>query len=489
MSNGVPKIRIRKINDKEVHSNGDYVLYWMTAYRRIKWNFSLQRAVEWALELKKPLVILEAIRCGYPWASDRIHQFIMDGMAQHARQLKARKSVLYYPYLEKRPGEGKGFLKALSKKACLVVTDDLPCFFLPHMLASASRQIDVPMETVDSCGLLPMRAAGQVFPTAYAFRRFLQKVLPKHLMDFPKPDPLKNIRLSPIEDITNTIGKQWPKASISELVDKKTVSGIILDHDVSVVSTQGGAQPAEKILQMFLEDRLPVYHEKHNDPEEEGTSGLSPYLHFGHISVCQVFHELAEMEDWFFHRLSENTKGSKKGWWGMSAAAEAFLDELVTWRELGFNMCWQWSNYDRYVSLPQWARSTLEAHALDERPYRYAMKDFETANTHDPLWNAAQIQLFKEGKIHNYLRMLWGKKILEWSHSPQKALDIMVHLNNKYAMDGRDPNSYSGIFWILGRYDRAWGPERPIFGKIRYMSSKNTARKFKVNKYIEKYSP
>jgi deoxyribodipyrimidine photo-lyase len=267
------------------------------------------------------------------------------------------------------------------------------------------------------------------------------------------------------------------------------VSGINLDHDVSVVSLQGGTQPAEGILQLFLEERLPVYHEKHNEPEEEGTSGLSPYLHFGHISVYQVFHELAEMEDWFFHRLSENTKGSKKGWWGMSAAAEAFLDELVTWRELGFNMCWQWRNYDRYVSLPQWARTTLEAHAGDERPYRYGMKDFETAKTHDPLWNAAQMQLFKEGKIHNYLRMLWGKKILEWSDSPQKALDIMIHLNNKYALDGRDPNSYSGIFWILGRYDRAWGPERPIFGKIRYMSSKNTARKFKVTKYIEKYSP
>ena len=129
MPNSVPKIRVRKINDTEIQSNGDYVLYWMTAYRRIKWNFSLQRAVEWALELNKPLVILEALRCGYPWASDRIHRFIMDGMAQHARQLKARKSVIYYPYLEKRPGDGKGFLKALSKKACLVVTDDFPCFF------------------------------------------------------------------------------------------------------------------------------------------------------------------------------------------------------------------------------------------------------------------------------------------------------------------------------------------------------------------------
>ena len=152
------------------------------------------------------------------------------------------------------------------------------------------------------------------------------------------------------------------------------------------IDVRGGADPdlldRERLLKRTLGGKSERLMRLLAEGEEEGTSGLSPYLHFGHISVYQVFHELAEMEDWFFHRLSENTKGSKKGWWGMSAAAEAFLDELVTWREFGFNMCWQWSNYDRYVSLPQWARSTLEAHALDERPYRYAMKDFETANTH-----------------------------------------------------------------------------------------------------------
>jgi deoxyribodipyrimidine photo-lyase len=164
------------------------------------------------------------------------------------------------------------------------------------------------------------------------------------------------------------------------------------------------------------------------------------------------------------------------------------LDELITWREIGYNICSKRNDFDEYESLPEWARQTLAEHAADHRPYVYDLGEFESATTHDPLWNAAQNQLAREGRIHNYLRMLWGKKILEWSESPRDALATMIELNNKYALDGRNPNSYSGIFWVLGRYDRAWGPERPIFGKIRYMSSDNTARKVRVREYIEKYA-
>jgi deoxyribodipyrimidine photo-lyase len=168
---------------------------------------------------------------------------------------------------------------------------------------------------------------------------------------------------------------------------------------------------------------------------------------------------------------------------------EAFLDQLVTWRELGYNMCWQREDYDRFESLPEWAQTTLSKHADDRRDSVYTLEQFEAGATHDPLWNAAQMQLVREGRLHNYLRMLWGKKILEWSSSPQEALAIMIELNNKYGLDGRNPNSYSGIFWCLGRYDRPWGPERLIFGKIRYMSSENTARKVRVRNYIRQYAP
>jgi deoxyribodipyrimidine photo-lyase len=176
------------------------------------------------------------------------------------------------------------------------------------------------------------------------------------------------------------------------------------------------------------------------------------------------------------------------GFWNMGQSAEAFMDQLMTWREIGLNMCWRESNYDRYESLPDWAQKTLEEHAADQRPYLYTPEEFEAAQTHDALWNAAQRQLVGEGRIHNYLRMLWGKKILHWSQSPREALNIMIHLNNKYALDGRDPNSYSGIFWVLGRYDRAWGPEREVFGKIRYMTSESTRSKFSVKGYLQRYA-
>ena len=172
----------------------------------------------------------------------------------------------------------------------------------------------------------------------------------------------------------------------------------------------------------------------------------------------------------------------------MSGSAENYLDQLVTWREVGYNFTAHRPDYDRYESLPAWAQTTLEDHAGDKRHTVYTLEQFEAAKTHDALWNAAQIQLAREGYIHNYMRMLWGKKILEWSASPTIAASILIELNNKYGLDGRNPNSYSGIFWCLGRYDRAWGPVRPIFGKIRYMSSENTARKFSVKNYIREYS-
>jgi deoxyribodipyrimidine photo-lyase len=187
--------------------------------------------------------------------------------------------------------------------------------------------------------------------------------------------------------------------------------------------------------------------------------------------------------------ISGRRDAGRGGFWGMSAPVEAFLDQLITWRELGFNACFYREDYDRYESLPEWSRRTLEGHATDPRPEPYTLSELEEARTSDELWNAAQTQLVREGRIHNYLRMLWGKKILEWSPSPHDALDRMIRLNNKYALDGRDPNSYSGIFWVLGRYDRAWGPRRPIFGTVRYMSSANTARKLHVREYLERYSP
>jgi deoxyribodipyrimidine photo-lyase len=485
----VPELRIRKGNDAPVNPNGDFVLYWMIAYRRVNWNYSLDRAVAWCLELKKPLVILEALRCDYQWASIRFHRFIIDGMADNAQRCK-KHNVVYYPYVEAESGAGKGLLLTLASKACVVVTDDFPDFFLPRMVAAASGKLPVLLEQIDANGLLPMRAADRVFPTAYAFRRFLQKELPSHLLDHPRPEPFKGVNLNKPKSLPKEVVKGWPTASTKTLKGESGFLGSLpLDHDVSVVNERGGAGSAQQLLKEFLENRLSLYPEKRNEPEAEGTSGLSPYLHFGYISVHHIFRQLMKKENWFFDRLSEKATGSRTGWWGMSEGAEAFLDELITWRELGYNMCWQRDDYDRYETLPDWALTTLKAHEMDERKHIYSLEELERGRTHDPLWNAAQMQLCRQGCVHNYLRMLWGKKILEWSATPQKALRVMIELNNKYALDGRDPNSYSGILWVLGRYDRPWGPERPIYGKVRFMSSKNTARKVHVENYVKKYAP
>jgi len=484
----VPAIRIRSGNSLLVGRDGEFVLYWMIASRRTTWNFALDRAVEWAEKLHKPLVILEALRCGYPWASDRMHRFVLDGMAENACRLEDT-SVLYYPYLEHTPNAGKGLLAALASHACVVVTDEFPCFFLPRMVASAARQVPVLTEVVDSNGLLPLRQAEQAFPTAFAFRRFLQKELPRHLMEFPKANALLNAQLPKAKTLFREIMKRWPKASPRLLNSGESVPpGITLDHGISPVETRGGSTAAQALLRNFLRNKLPTYAEARNEPAQQATSELSPHLHFGHISVHQIFSEVTRQEGWSRDHLAVRATGSRIGWWGASQATEAFLDQVITWRELGFNCCQMRNDYDQFESLPAWALKTLRLHARDERSYVYTLEKFESAKTHDPLWNAAQTQLLREGRIHNYLRMLWGKKIIEWTRTPEKALQIMLELNNKYALDGRDPNSYSGIFWCLGRYDRPWGPERPVFGTVRYMSSENTARKFNVRDYIRKYS-
>jgi deoxyribodipyrimidine photo-lyase len=261
-----------------------------------------------------------------------------------------------------------------------------------------------------------------------------------------------------------------------------------IDHGVPPAPLPGGSQAAQRTLREFLDRKLARYADQRNQPEDDVASGLSPYLHAGHISVHDVFCQTAARDDWHPARVTGRATGSAEGWWGASRPVESFLDELVTWREIGFNMCAQQEDYDQYDALPAWARETLDKHRRDPREHVYSLDQFEAAETHDPLWNAAQRQLRREGKIHNYLRMLWGKKILEWSRQPEDALQILIELNNKYALDGRDPNSYSGIFWCLGRYDRPWGPERPVFGTVRYMSSENTARKVRVRAYLARYA-
>ncbi|HOP77584.1 MAG TPA: deoxyribodipyrimidine photolyase, partial [Thermogutta sp.] len=239
-----------------------------------------------------------------------------------------------------------------------------------------------------------------------------------------------------------------------------------------------------------LETALEHYHEWRNHPDENGVSGLAPYLHFGFISPFEMIVDLlkrATEMGWSFDRPSQEADAGT--WWNLPPSIAQFLDQLVVWRELGLNLCLRCDDYDRFESLPDWAKKTLTAHASDRRPITYTLEQLENAQTHDRLWNAAQNELREEGRLHNYLRMLWGKKILEWTPDPQTALEWMIYLNNKYGLDGSDPNSYTGISWIFGRYDRPWGPDRPIFGLVRYMSTDSARRKIRLKKYLERYAP
>ncbi len=485
--NRVPEIRITRLNQSSVRGEGHFVLYWMTAFRRIRYNYALQRAVEWAEELRKPLVILEALRCDYPWASDRIHAFVLQGMREN-RKSSADKPVTYYPYVEDDQSAGKGLLESLARRACAVVTDDYPAFFLPKMVRAAASKIGILMEAVDANGMLPQKVPRQVFGTAYAFRRFLQKHLPEHLAEFPMADPLADLHIPSLAGLPKEVLTRWPPPS-DELLegDPSHLSRLPVDHRVNAVDVPGGGNAAAEKLGFFVDHLLSVYHESRNHPDEGVFSGLSPYLHFGHISSHEIVRTVMENEEWSPALLAQRASGQRSGWWGMGEGAEAFLDQVITWRELGFNMCSRVEGYDRFDSLPEWALKELRNHAGDPRPYLYSLAQFESAGTHDDLWNCAQQQLLQEGTIHNYLRMLWGKKILEWSRSPEEALDIMIELNNKYALDGRDPNSYTGIFWILGRYDRPWAPERPVFGRVRYMSSASALRKLRLQDYLARY--
>ena len=461
----------------------------MIASRRLEDSFGLQHACWWARELDLPLLILEPLRVAYPWASDRFHAFVLEGMAAN-RETAARAGVTYHPYVEPSPDAGKGLLAQLAADAALVVTDDYPTFFLPQMIAAAARRLDCRLEAVDGNGLLPMRAATTVYPTAYAFRRYLQKSLPSRLAQFPLRRPLERVadRPAPIAD---EVLDRWPAASDTLLTATAGALGSLpIDHAVCPSPVlRGGAVAARHRLAHFLAHGLAKYHEERNQPDSDAASGLSPWLHFGHVAAHRVFADVATHSGWTTRTLATQATGKREGWWGAPPPVEAFFDELLTWREVGFNFAALRPDHARYESLPDWARASLEAHAGDARDHVYTLEEFERAATHDPVWNAAQRQLVREGRMQNYLRMLWGKKILQWTRTPREALAVMIALNDKYALDGRDPNSYSGIFWVLGRYDRPWAPRREVFGVIRYMSSESTMRKLRLKNYLRTYGP
>ena len=490
MLQSIPSSRVKTVNSKVLATNGDYILYWMIAARRPTDNFALQHALDFALKLKKPIMVFEPLKSTYRWASLRHHQFVIEGMKANQQAFESA-GVTYLPYIETTKGEQKGLLEKLTQNACIVITDYFPSFFLPHMLQSAAQHLKRRLDVVDSNGILPLFTAPREFTTAASFRRHMQKNILQELQEMPQRNPLSLVRISARAKVSEKLLSKWPLDNLptSPSATSSFLQKLPINQTVAPVAIRGGHEVANERWHHFLANCLDTYAEHRNKIVDHSTTGLSPYLHFGHISPHTIVRDILSRESWTQKSTAPKASGSRNGWWGLSPAAEALIDQVITWRELGYTFC-HMRPYDYYLyeSLPNWAQTTLNEHTSDPRDYTYEIQTLENAETHDPLWNAAQRQLNQEGRIHNYLRMLWGKKILEWTENPRVALQILTELNNKYAIDGRNPNSWSGIFWTLGRFDRAWGPERSIFGKVRYMSSVNTAKKMNVKDYLKKWN-
>ena len=471
----IPSDRLRAANDAPVNPAGDYVLYWMIAARRPRDSFALDHALEQARALRKPLLVFEPLRRGYWWAADRFHHFVHQGMRANQVAFGAA-GVTYLPYIEPEDGDDKGLLAALARHAALVVTDRFPTYFLPRMVASAAAALPVRVDVVDGLGIVPLDATPRAFSVAHSFRRWVQKNVRPMLDTWPEEAPLRGYDLGPavLPDLS-----RWPNAFGPE--PPPSVGG------PGPVARRGGFGEAEAVLASFLEQRLARYHDARNDPDESAASGLSPWLHFGHVGAHRVLRAVLDHDRWTPDELAPKATGKRAGWWGASPPVEAFLDEVLTWREVGHVFAHHVPDHDRYESLPAWALTTLDDHRYDPRQV-YTLDALDQARTDDEVWNAAQRELVRSGTMHNYLRMLWGKKVLQWSPSPEVALARLIELNNRYALDGRDPNSTSGIFWVFGRFDRAWGPERPIFGKVRYMTSASTRRKLRLANYLARWA-
>ena len=310
---------------------------------------------------------------------------------------------------------------------------------------------NVPFYEVDTHNIIPcwITSPKQEYG-AYTIRPKVKHLLPFFLEDFPK------IKRHPF-----SFNKNDPSINFTKI--QKTLK--ISTDTPEIKWINPGEQSAQKSLQKFIRSKLETYDDHRNNPVIKGQSDLSPYLHFGHLSAQRVALAVNQAS------LSQEIK-------------ESFLEELIVRRELSDNFCFYNENYDTFDAFPEWAKKTLKAHKRDKRPYLYTLEQLERAKTHDPLWNAAQLEMVSRGKMHGYMRMYWGKKILEWTHSPEEALQYSIYLNDKYQLDGRDPNGYTGIAWSIGGlHDRAWG-ERPIFGKIRYMSYNGCKSKFNVAEYI-----
>ncbi len=448
--------RVVALNEQPVNPKARYVLYWMQMFKRVEHNHSLIWAIRRANELRLPLVVYEGLKYYYPWASDRIHTFILEGV-EEKRKAFEELGIRYIFYLQKDSDSPKQTVAKLAKDAALIVTDDFPCFIIPEHNRRIAERASIAVHAVDSNGIIPMSKFEKEEYAAYTIRPKIKKMLDRYLV------PLASEAVD-IPSIGIDIDDSFETIVTSETIPE-LVAACDIDHSVTPSEVyKGGTGNGRKRLEHFVSDILCNYDAARSKPDRDGSSRLSAYLHFGFLSPLEI--ALAV-------RDSDAPQESK----------DAYLEELIVRRELSYNMTRFNAKYDSLEALPTWVHKTMREHADDTRQFLYSLEELERGETHDELWNAAQREMVVTGEMHNYVRMLWGKNVIAWTPSYEVAFETLVHLNNKYCLDGRNPNSYAGILWCFGKHDRPW-MEREVFGTIRYMTSGSTGKKFDSKKYI-----
>ncbi len=438
-------IRNRNLNNIE-YSDG-IILYTMSRDQRVNDNYSLLYSIEFAKAHNTDFAVIFICQDSFLNAGEDIFEYMLAGLSDTADNFK-KLNIPFYVL----KGEPNQVISSLIEKnnIGMIVTDFDPLKIKQNWNASIIERINIPFIEVDAHNIVPAFVASkkQEFG-AYTLRSKIQLVLPDYLIDFP------------------TIEKEEKRLelNIPESVERVNVSKIKYKGRFDFQPSEAAAN---KALKLFISKKLNTYEEMKNFPDKDNVSNLSPYLHFGKISAQRVALEVS--------------KSSAE-----QINIDAFLDELIIRKELSDNFCMNNKHYDSISGFPKWAKDSLNKHYYDYKDNIYNLEILENSQTHDDLWNAANNQMIKTGKMHGYLRMYWAKKILEWTPTPEIALEYAIYLNDKYSLDGRDPNGYAGIAWSIGGvHDRAWY-DRPIFGKIRYMSYNSQIKKFDAKSYIEKF--
>ncbi|MBC7221341.1 deoxyribodipyrimidine photo-lyase [Candidatus Bipolaricaulota bacterium] len=442
----IHKERIKNLNEFRSVDNqrGDYILYWMQASVRTHWNHALEYAIETANKMQKPLIAVFGLTSDFPGANSRHYQFLIEGLLSVKNELKDRGVILSIQF-----DEPPSAVLKYSDDASVIITDRGYLEIQKRWYDELKTSVDCPLIQVESNVIVPVETASN--KEEYSAGTFRPKITRK-LEYFMKPLQPRTLKVNSFDiDVESA-------APNHEKVMKK----LGLKDGMTPSIFHGGTKEAIKLFNEFLSEKLECYEKFKNNPVKNCLSNMSPYLHFGHISPLYLACKISRV-----------------------GGCPRFLEELIVRRELSMNFVHYNDNYSTIRSLPEWAYTTLMEHASDPREYEYSLKELENAETHDEYWNAAQKEMVITGKMHGYMRMYWGKKILEWTDHPEKAYDIALYLNDKYEIDGRDPNGFAGVAWCFGKHDRAWG-EREIFGKVRYMNDRGLERKFRIQEYVER---